>query len=259
MVEENDVAHKTEQFSKGVSVLLVIAISLIVSFLVHFLSHFFIFPLLETKYTYVRVPDVRNLSLAEAKRKLQSVQLKYHIVEEVESETSPAGNVVFQQPLPKTLVKKNSEVMLIVSRGIPVVKVPQVSLKPVEEAKKIIMQAGLVVGEVKEEYSDSVEKGLVITTDPPENSEVNKGSKVVLITSLGKQIVLRKVSVPNLIGKSLVEAKKILESRGLRLGNIKKVCDEEKEFDIIISQSPQAGRMVEQGSKVDVIYNAEAE
>jgi len=45
----------------------------------------------------------------------------------------------------------------------------------------------------------------------------------------------------------------------LVLGNIKKVCDEDKNFDIIISQSPKAGSTVPMGTKIDVVYNAESE
>ncbi|MCS7152131.1 MAG: PASTA domain-containing protein [Endomicrobia bacterium] len=255
---EEKVDFEYRQVSKGTSVLIVILVSVVISFVVSFLSYFFIFPQIELKYLYVRVPDVRGLSLNEASKKLKSSKLRYEIVEQVESDNTPVGCVIFQQPLPKTLVRKNTEVMLIVSKGVPVVKIPQVSLKPLDEVKKVILAADLEIGEIKEEFSDTVEKGLVLSTEPNEGVEVKKGTKINLVVSKGKAIV-KKVVVPNIVNKSLLEAKKILESKGLKLGNVKKVCDEDKEFDIIISQSPQAGKLIEQGSKVDVIYNAESE
>lgn len=251
----------TKDISKGVSILIVFLISLLVSIIVSLIIHFYISGWVEKKQ-YVRVPDIRNLPVSEAAKKLNPLGLKYEILEEIESEVVPAGSVVLQQPLPKTLVKKNTEVIIVLSKGIPMVKIPEVKQKTLEEAKKIIVESELTVGEIKEIESD-IQKGLVVDTEPQASVEVKKGTPVNIIISKGKEIPVKKevkkVEVPNIINKSLVEAKKILESHGLRLGNIKKVCDEDKDFDIIISQSPQYGTKVPQGSKVDVVYNAESE
>jgi len=84
---------------------------------------------------------------------------------------------------------------------------------------------------------------------------VSKGKPVV--QQIKKEVI--KVVVPNIINKSLIEAKKLLEQSGLVLGNVKKICDEDKDFDIIISQLPKAGSIVPKGTKVSIVYNAESE
>jgi serine/threonine-protein kinase len=156
-------------------------------------------------------------------------------------------------------------VLLVLSKGVPTVKVPDVKLKSVDEAKKILAEAGLTVGEIKEVDSEEVEKGKVVSTEPQNDVEVKKGTVVNINISKGKPVVqqrkkeVKKVVVPNIVNKSLIEAKKLLEQAGLVLGNIKKVCDEDKEFDIIISQSPKAGSTVPIRTKIDVVYNAESE
>lgn len=255
MVEEN-----IKQVPKGVSVLFVILISAVVSFLVCFFSYFYIFPKIEEKTLYIRVPDIRNLPVSEATKKLEQQGLKINVVEEIESETVSVGCVVVQQPLPKTKVKKNSEVIVVLSRGIPLVKIPDVKLKPVEEARKIVVGAGLAISEIQEIESDSVDKGMVINTEPQEGTEVKKGAAVKLIVSKGKpQVVVKKVRVPDVRNKSLVDAQKILQQHKLKLGNVKKVCDEDKDFDIVISQEPAAGTVVPEGSKVNIVYNTESE
>jgi len=259
MVEEN-----IKQVSKGISVIIVILISAIISFVVSFFGYFYIFPEIEKK-TYVRVVDVRNIPIEEASKKLNSVGLKYEIVEQVESESIPSGYVVLQQPLPKTLVKKGSEVLVVLSKGVPMIKVPDLKMKTVEEAKKLLFECGLSIGEIKEVESEDVEKGKIVSTEPQEGVEVKKGSSVSIVISKGKTVVqkvkeeVKKVVVPNIINKSLIEAKKLLEQRGLLLGNVKKICDEDKDFDIIISQTPKAGTTVPKGTKVNVVYNTEAE
>lgn len=259
MAEEN-----VKQVPKGVSIIIVILISLISSFVVSFFSYFYVFPGIE-KNLYVRVIDIRNMPIAEASKKLESIGLKYEIVEQVESDTIPAGCVILQQPLTKTLMKKGSEVLVVLSKGVPTVKVPDVKLKLVDEAKKILAEAGLTVGEIKEVDSEEIEKGKVVSTEPQNDVEVKKGTVVIINVSKGKPVVQQikkeviKVVVPNIINKSLIEAKKLLEQSGLVLGNVKKICDEDKDFDIIISQLPKAGSIVPKGTKVSIVYNAESE
>lgn len=260
MVEEN-----IKQMPKGVSVILVILISAVVSFLVCFFSYFYIFPSMEDKTLYVRVPDIRNLPISEATKKLEQQNLRIQVVEEVESDNVAVGCIVVQQPLPKTKVKKNTEVIVVLSKGTALVRVPDVKLKPVDEAKRVINEVGLCISEIREEESNTVEKGFVINTEPSEGVGVKKGSSIKLVVSKGKPVPevtkkeVKKVQVPDITNKSLLEAKKILESQKLRLGNVKKICDEDKDFDVVVSQNPKPGVSVPEGSKVDIIYNTESE
>ncbi len=248
--------NNNSQISKGLSILIVLLISLIVSFLVSYFSYFYVFPEIEKKYLYIRTPDVRNLSASEAIEVLNKYGLFHDIIGEEEKEDVPPNVVILQYPLPKSLVKRNSIVSLIISKGVSLIKVPNLSSKSIEEAKKILSELGLVVGEIKEVGSEEIEKGYIITSEPQPGLEVKKGTKINILVSKGKPVV-EKIQVPNLINKSLIEAKKILESKGLKLGYIKKVCDEDKEFDIIISQTPKAGSVVLKGSKVNVVLNVE--
>ncbi|MCS7227806.1 MAG: PASTA domain-containing protein [Endomicrobia bacterium] len=257
--------EKVKQVPKGVSILIVILISIIISFLTCFFSYFYIFPSMEEKTLYVRVPDIRNISVSEATKKLEQQNLKIQVIEEIETDAVPVGCVVVQQPLPKTKVKKNTEVVVILSKGVPLVKIPDVKLKSVDEARKILLNVGLGINEIKEVETETVEKGLVVTTEPEEGVGVKKGSLVRLVVSKGKphpvvvKKEVKKVRVPDIKNKSLVDAQKILEEQKLRLGNVKKICDEDKDFDIVVSQNPPAGTLVPEGSKIDIIYNTEGE
>ncbi|MEN3013028.1 MAG: PASTA domain-containing protein [Endomicrobiia bacterium] len=255
--------EEVRQLPKGASILVVIFISLVVSFAVSFFSYFFIFPGIEKKYLYVRVPDIRKLPLSEATKTLQSLELNYNIVEEQESEIQ-AGCVISQQPPPKALVKKNTEILIVLSKGTQLIKIPDLKGKDLQEAKRILQENNLDISEIKEVESDVVEKGFVISQEPQAGIDVKKGFKVTLLVSKGKPLpkppqILKKIEVPDITDKSLIEAKKILESKGLKLGNVKKVCDEDKDFDIVISQSPKAGSLVPAGSSVNVVYNTEEE
>jgi len=132
--------NNNSQLSRGLSVLIVLFISLIVSFLVSYFSYFYVFPEIEKKYLYTRTPDVKKMPISDAIELLNRYSLKYDIIGEEEIDNLPSGYVVFQQPLPKSLIKKNSIVSLVISKESPLIKVPDLKSKTVEEAKKILPQ-----------------------------------------------------------------------------------------------------------------------
>ena len=129
------------------------------------------------------------------------------------------------------------------------VQVPNfVGLKRADAEKKI-KDAGLTVGNVGLEYSDTVAEGLVITQKPAASSKVASGTKIDLTVSQGKKAPSQ-VAVPKLIGMSQSEAEKALADAKL----VAVVDDPVESTDVepgkVCKQSVTAGTMVEEGSKV---------
>jgi beta-lactam-binding protein with PASTA domain len=250
---------ETKGVPRGLSIIIVFLISLIVSFGISFIGYFYLFPKIEKKHFVVKTPDVRKISLSEAIAKLSSEGLTYNVIDEVENEELVSGTVVYQLPLPKTNTRRGTEVALMVSKGVPTVYVPKLKNKTLDEAKEILFQLGFIIGQVKEVESEEVnQEGIVLDSYPPEGATAKKGSTIELVVS--KAVVVKKVEmvlVPNVIGKTLVEGQKILQSKGLRLGNVTKTTNENFEFDIILDQNPPAGKKVSKGSGVNITLNAE--
>lgn len=73
---------------------------------------------------------------------------------------------------------------------------------------------------------------------------VKPGAKVTVILSKGRA----PVTVPNLVGKSLTEARTILAQLGLK--PVENVKDSDKPKDEILGQSPADGTGVEKGAQV---------
>ncbi|MFQ3675648.1 MAG: PASTA domain-containing protein [Endomicrobiia bacterium] len=245
---------------RGLSIMIVVLISLIVSFGMTFITYFYLFPSIERKHFVVKTPDVRKISLTEAIAKLSSEGLNYNVIDEVEDEELIAGTVIYQLPLPKTNTRRGTEVALMVSKGVPTVYVPKLKNKTLDEAREILFQLGFSIGQIKEIESEEVKQaGIVLDSYPPEGSSVKKGSIIELVVS---QVATKKtemVLVPNIVGKTLVEGQKILQSKGLRLGNVRKITNENFEFDMILEQNPVAGKKVPAGSGVNITLNTEAE
>ncbi|MEJ2568698.1 MAG: PASTA domain-containing protein, partial [candidate division WOR-3 bacterium] len=131
--------------------------------------------------------------------------------------------------------------------------IPSVIGFDVNQAKVFLAEKGLSVGQVEGRESDEA-KDVVLGTIPEPGQKVTASVPIKLIVSSGGG----KVVVPDLRGKSEYRARSLLEESGLELGRRNYITSGEHAFDIVISQSPQAGETIEKGSKVDITVNREA-
>ncbi|MBA2767970.1 MAG: PASTA domain-containing protein, partial [Sporichthyaceae bacterium] len=122
----------------------------------------------------VAVPNVVTLPVEEATKALTAADLRANITEKFD-ETVPAGAVVSQDPANGT-ADKNSIVELVVSKGPPLVEVPQVVGKNVAEAQQIITDAGFVPAPQQLPGGP----GTVLNQDPGGGSKQPKGTTITL-------------------------------------------------------------------------------
>lgn len=129
------------------------------------------------------------------------------------------------------------------------VKVPDVTGKTVVEAQKILENAGFSIT-LKEAYDDKVTPGLVLEQDPAGDEMRKEGSAVYLTVSKGIEMV----EVPNLTGKTLADARKMIERKELALGKVETVFRDDGS-GLVIEQSPKANEKIEHGSKVNIVIS----
>lgn len=137
-------------------------------------------------------------------------------------------------------------------------KVPPVLAKTQSEAGKKLSDAGLKLGEVTHRYSDTVDRGTVISTDPKPGSRVRDHAPVALVVSDGPETV----RVPGLGGVALDEARARLKKDGLEPGMVTREFSEDVAKGSVIGTDPAAGTerragaavalTVSKGSPVDV-------
>jgi beta-lactam-binding protein with PASTA domain/predicted Ser/Thr protein kinase len=112
-------------------------------------------------------------------------------------------------------------------------------------AKTKIRDAQLVP-RVSREFSDEIEKGIVISQDPPAGDKLQKNGGVDIVISKGKETV----SVPSVIGKSQADAVSTLTNAGL-VARVFPVPSN-KPLDTVTGQDPVPGKTVDKGSKVRI-------
>ncbi|WP_129976221.1 Stk1 family PASTA domain-containing Ser/Thr kinase [Rhodococcus sp. Q1] len=156
------------------------------------------------------------------------------------STTVPEGGVAALDPAPGSVLPVGSEVKLVMSKGSPPVTLPDLSGRTVDEARRILDDAGLTVGEIREVFDADVDGGLVAGTDPAEGDEVNAGGTVTLLVSDA-------VKVPSLLGRSVGSAREELTRLGFEV-EVRQLGDSDR--SVVIGQNPGAGRRAEQGSTI---------
>lgn len=131
------------------------------------------------------------------------------------------------------------------------VEVPNLVSLEVKDAEKLLDEAGLVEGDVSEEYSDTVSAGLVISQDPAALTAVDKGSKVAFVVSKGKEAP-KQVTVPNLIGMTQTDAESAISDAGLVAVQGEPVVDPDVQPGLVCRQSIDAGTEVDEGTQISI-------
>ncbi|KHF30833.1 Serine/threonine-protein kinase PrkC [Anoxybacillus sp. BCO1] len=104
----------------------------------------------------------------------------------------PAGTIIEQFPLPgEKVVPEETEVRLTVSLGPEKIILKDLTGYTEKSVRDYAADQQLYVI-VKQQYSDTVEKGLVISQTPQANARLEKGATVTVVISLGKEPVLTK-------------------------------------------------------------------
>ncbi|KUN81836.1 Stk1 family PASTA domain-containing Ser/Thr kinase [Streptomyces griseoruber] len=194
----------------------------------------------------VPVPSLISQTLATAKQQLTNVELKVGTVTEKACENQPKGQICDQDPDPKTEVKKNSTVNLVVSTGAPKVVVPDVQGLTFDKAKEQLEAKGFEV-EKKTEESDQT-PGVVISQDPAGDTEREKGSTITLTVAAEKA----KATVPDVSGQSCEAAKAQMQANDLTGNCVEVDTQDQNQIGKVISTSPQIGAQVDKGSTVTI-------
>jgi len=133
----------------------------------------------------VSVPGVVGMNQTAAQYKLIAAGLTLGTVTSEYSSTVASGLVISQSPASGAVEPPGTMVNLVVSKGSSAVSVPNVSGMTQTTAQGTLETAGLALGSVTHEYSDTVEAGLVVRQTPEAASTAAAGTPVSIVISDG--------------------------------------------------------------------------
>jgi serine/threonine-protein kinase len=189
------------------------------------------------------VPDVVGQRSGVAAQTLQNRGFEVNIQRVVNADV-PDDRVVTENPRPGEKADKGSTVTIVVSQGPGQTTVPQVTGLRERVARRALRTAGLKVAVVRS-FSADVASGHVVSATPPEGTTVQRGTQVRLTVSRGAQ----PVTVPDVTGKQVAEARGILEGKGLQVKEKEQVSSD-KDPGTVLSQSPGSGSSLKPGGTV---------
>ena len=165
------------------------------------------------------VPAVTGKSFDEAKKILEAQGFEVEIQDTVYNDTAALLSVVRQFPNAESKVKMNRTVFLTINRNAPPdIEMPKLIDLSFRSAVIVLEQRGLKLEDTvyvqgwKDMVLDQQMSGKPINA----GTKVPMGSKIVLV--LGRGSGKEEFDVPDLFGQTLSEAKQVLESSGLSLG-----------------------------------------
>lgn len=213
------------------------------------------------KYTHhgdeVIVPNVVNSYVEEATILAGAEGLRLQIADTTYNRRFKLGSIVEQKPVADSRTKRGGDLYVIVNaktvRQIPLPNLRDISFR---QAEATLRSVGLALGNVT--YQSSEYKNLVLDVRKNgESVEAGKrfpeGTKIDLIVGLGSG--KDEVIIPNLLTKTVEQARTVLLARKLSLGGVhydEAETDENRDLFVIYSQEPKPDTYIREGSHVDI-------
>lgn len=160
--------------------------------------------------------DILDATSAHGKKPLAALKsagftnIKHDETSDEYSSTVPENSLISINPEPGTTLNHNASIQITLSKGPKPVSMPNIVGIAKKSAQEQLDEAQLHVN-FKEDWSDTVQQGSVISSDQPAGAQLHWGDSVSVVISKGPQMV----TLPDVRGKNEDEARKILKALGL--------------------------------------------
>jgi len=202
------------------------------------------------------VPQVVGLPLEKAIDSLEKEGFKTLVSDTVYGLKVKEGSVFLQKPDAGEIVKEGRTIYVFLSGGQKVIAVPELKGKSILDAKFALERLGLKLGRV-ERIPSSQPEDMIFDQQYAEGTLLKQGEFVGITVSAGSGS--GDIVVPDLIGKSLSEAKKILADNSLIIGKINYQPSATLLPNTILDQYPSSGNTLNPGDAVDLFATKPAE
>lgn len=202
----------------------------------------------------ITVPDVSGMTEDEAQSALENAGFRNISSEFTYHDSVPSGQVIGTTPEANAEATEDTEIVIQVSKGAERKTVPNVVGQKDADAQNAIKSAGLSVGTVTYEYSDSVAQGIVISQSVDGGKKVSAGTTVDLVISNGPEPAA-KVNVPPVTGTSESNARQLIQNAGLSVGTVTYQHSSSVAAGYVISCSPGVGSSVDEGTSVSLVVS----
>jgi len=200
------------------------------------------------------VPGTAGLTTAEATKKLEEAGFEV-LVQRINSSSVEEGLVAYSNPRGGQTATNGSTIMLFVSRGPKLTKVPVLVGAQREVAVQRLSGRGLTASVSEEE--NAAPAGQVISQSPSAGAEVEPGSTVSIVVSSGEEEE-EAAKAPNVIGKERREAVEAIRAAGLQPSVEEEETEVPSQVGRVTDQFPPPGSELEPGAVVTITVGKRA-
>jgi len=190
------------------------------------------------------IPVLTGLTPEAAIKMLTSQPLKSAGITEEFNSTIPKGLVISTNPSNGQKVKRDTPVVIVVSKGVEEVALTTYVGQSGEQAQNELTDAGFNV-ESTFAYSETVAAGAVISQTPAGIVSAPKGSSITLVVSKGSKFVF----IPNVYSIETNKAIATLKDLGLK---VKVRSIGKKSIKYVTNVNPKVGSKVLRGTVVTI-------
>ena len=201
--------------------------------------------------TATKIPDLKGYTLSGAEAKLATMGFRHPNVRRETSLLIASGLVVGTSPPAGSSLPPGDPITLDVSTGPPLVKVPNL-IKQACSSADAVLRARDLGYKPKQQNSNTVSQGLVISTNPGPGQSVKEGDTVTVYCSAGT----RTTTVPNVQGLSQVQAGAKLSAAHLVPGKVIYTPSASVKQGLVVYTDPSAGNPVPWNTTVNIYVSS---
>ncbi len=127
------------------------------------------------------------------------------------------------------------------------IMVPSLVGLPTKSAIDLLRARNLRIVVSSNRHDKTAAKGIIVEQTPLPDSELKIGEEVAVVVSAGP----KQVTVPQIIGKSIEEAKTLIKAAGIEIGNISNTGNGSP--GSVTQVMPHPGAAITEGKKIDLV------
>jgi beta-lactam-binding protein with PASTA domain len=198
----------------------------------------------------VTVPLVIGLQLPAAQALATKSRVTLHVIAHRADYKAPKDRVLGQLPAAGEQVREGRSIDVIVSDGVPTVKVPSVGAMSIRDATVALENAHLFLGSVQDREQEDVTAGTVLDQKPEAFTSLPAGSHVDLVVAAGRP----QRYAPNFVGASIAFAVAAAKDAGIVLDKITDlaIAPGAKPKGTVVEQDPAAGSPLSPNQRISL-------
>ena len=188
------------------------------------------------------VPDITFMSMQAAEIKLKEANLQLTVALDEFNAQYPKGTIISQLPEPGSSVKRGMKVRVTLSKGAASATVPKLRGVSLREAKLLLEQEGLVMGDLLWYTDEVLPDGVIIESRPGAGTVMRLNADVQLVVNRKQTDIV--IPIPDFVGLDYSEAVQAAEENYLIIGDISYKIDDRMLPETVLYQSLAPGTEV---------------